>query len=117
MPPEDRDPALLWDMLEAALQIREFVSGVTLDQYRSQIILRRAVERSIEIIGEAARGVSDSFKAAHPEISWRAIVAQRHVLAHEYGEIDDERIWRVAVTHVPELIRLLEPLIPQSPDR
>jgi uncharacterized protein with HEPN domain len=68
MPPEDRDPALLWDMLEAARQIQEFVSGVTLEQYREQLMLRRAVERSIEIIGEAARGVSNTFKARHSDI-------------------------------------------------
>jgi uncharacterized protein with HEPN domain len=94
---------------------REFSTGVTVDQYRERLILRRAVERSLEIIGEAARGVSDRFKAEHPEIPWRAITAQRHILAHEYGEIDDERIWRVAITHIPELVRQLQPLVPPPP--
>lgn len=117
MPPEDRDPALLWDMLEAARQIEEFASGVTLEQYRDQLMLRRAVERSIEIVGEAARGISMTFKAKHSEIPWKAIMAQRHVLAHEYGEIDDERIWRVAKIHIPQLVVMLKPLVPEAPDR
>jgi uncharacterized protein with HEPN domain len=115
MPPEDRDPALLWDMLESARQVREFVRGQTLEHYRENLMLRRAVERSIEIIGEAARGISEEFKTRHPEIPWQAITAQRHVLAHEYGEIDDARIWRVAMIRVPELIPLLEPLVGSSP--
>ncbi len=76
---------------------------------------QRAVERAVEIIGEAAWQVSDDFRRAHPEIPWRPIIAQRHVLAHEYGEIVQERIWRVAMTHVPALITQLEPLIPPLP--
>jgi uncharacterized protein with HEPN domain len=80
-------------------------------------MLRRAVERSIEIIGEAARGISKDFKAKHPQIQWQAIMGQRHVLAHEYSEIDDVRIWRVATTHIPTLIHLLEPLVGSPPTR
>jgi uncharacterized protein with HEPN domain len=75
-------------------------------------MLRSAVERQIEIIGEAARRVSKEFQDAHAEILWRPIQAQRHVLAHDYGEIKHDRIWRVAEKHIPELIALLEPLVP-----
>ena len=78
-------------------------------------MLRSAVERQIEIIGEAARRVSKDFQEAHPEIPWRPIQAQRHVLAHEYGEIKHDRIWRVADVHIPELILLLAPLVPEPP--
>jgi uncharacterized protein with HEPN domain len=74
------------------------------------LFFRSAVERQIEIIGEAARGISDTFKAAHPQIPWRPIIAQRHRLAHEYGEIDDSLIWKVATVHVPALIPQIEPL-------
>ncbi len=48
------------------------------------------MERSVEIIGEAARRVSETFKKVHPEIPWRSIIAQRSVLTHKYGEIDQE---------------------------
>lgn len=67
-------------------------------------MLRSAVERQVEIIGEAACGISDTFKVDHPQIPWRPIMAQRHRLAHEYGEIDDALIWAVATIHVPRLI-------------
>jgi uncharacterized protein with HEPN domain len=102
-------------MLETARQIRDFAGNVSLDDYRNNLVLRRAVERSIEIIGEAARGISSAFKSAHPQIPWQPIMSQRHVLAHEYGEIDDERIWRVVTVHIPDLIRMLEPLVPPLP--
>jgi len=112
--PKD-DRVYLWDMLTAARAVLEFSRGHTLAEYEADLLLRSAVERQIEIIGEAARRVSTEFQAAHPEIPWRPIQAQRHVLAHDYGEIKHERIWRVAKTHVPELITLLEPLVPAPP--
>jgi uncharacterized protein with HEPN domain len=84
------------------------------------------VERHIEIIGEAAarvwsrascrlRDLSRAFRAAHPDIPWRRIIAQRNILAHEYGEIDDALVWRVAIVRLPELISLLERIVPPPP--
>ena len=102
-------------MLEGARTVREFTSGVNFDHYLQDRKLQLAVERAIEIIGEAARHVSDTFKVAHPEIPWRSIIAQRHVLAHGYGEIKQDRIWGVVTTQIPDLIHSLEPLIPPLP--
>ncbi len=115
MPPDKDDRAYLWDMLTAAKAVVGFVQGRTLDDYVADLMLRSAVERQIEIIGEAARRVSKEFQDAHPAILWRPIQAQRHVLAHDYGEIKHDRLWRVAVEHVPALIALLEPLVPAPP--
>lgn len=113
MPPEQGDDAAhLWDMLQAALKVQEFVANRSYEQYQRNELLQAAVERKIEIIGEAARRVSISFQEAHPEVDWRPIVAQRHVLAHEYGEIKQDRIWRVATYYVPELIEKLRKILP-----
>jgi uncharacterized protein with HEPN domain len=89
-----------------------FVSGRTLEEYETDELLRSAVER-LEIIGEAARRGSNEFQTLHPEIPWQGIMAQRHVLAHDYGEIKHDLIWRVATIHVPQLIATLEKLAPQ----
>jgi uncharacterized protein with HEPN domain len=94
--------------------VRSFVAGRTFEEYAKDLMFRSAVERQVEIIGEAVRGLSDAFKLAHPEIPWRAIMAQRHRLAHQYGEIDDELIWRVATVHVPRLIEQVEPPAPPA---
>lgn len=101
-------------MLQASRAVASFVEGQTFENYVKNLLLRSAVERQIEIIGEAARRVSKTTQAALPEINWRGIIAQRHVLAHEYGEIMDERVWRVATVHVPELIRALVPRVPRE---
>jgi uncharacterized protein with HEPN domain len=115
MRPEDRDPGYVWDMLDAARTILDFTAGVTLESYLHDRKLQLAVERAIEIIGEAARLVSPTFKVQHSEIPWQQIVSQRNVLAHEYGEINQERIWLVATRRIPELIGQLDSLLPPTP--
>jgi uncharacterized protein with HEPN domain len=114
-PPETGEAAHLWDMLDAARAVQRFIENRDLEDYRADEQLRAAVERKIEIIGEAARRLSESFQQQHRHVPWRKIMAQRHVLAHEYGEIDDALIWRVATIHIPELIVMLDPLVPPSP--
>ncbi|MBN8598563.1 MAG: DUF86 domain-containing protein [Planctomycetes bacterium] len=108
MRPEERDSALLWTMLKAAREVAFFVQKKTWDDYQKDLLLRRAVERSVEVVGEAARKVSKSFKDGHAEIPWPKIVGQRHRIAHEYETIDDSTIWKVATVHIPVLIEQLE---------
>jgi uncharacterized protein with HEPN domain len=114
MPPE-RDWASLWQMLQAARGVVASLENVSLEQYRADENLRLAVERRIEILGEAARRISEDLKQAHPEIPWRPIIEQRHFLAHVYDAIDDERIWRLAFDDIPKLIDQIAPLLPPPP--
>jgi uncharacterized protein with HEPN domain len=112
---DDKDAGYLWDMLDSARTINNFVSGVSFSQYMEDRKLQLAVERALEIIGEAARCVSKVFQDEHSDIPWQNIIAQRNVLAHEYGEIKQELIWKVASVRIPELIAALEPLVPPPP--
>jgi uncharacterized protein with HEPN domain len=114
MRPDDQDQALLWDMLQAARRIEHFVSGKTFHEYSADEIVQAAVERKLEIIGEAARKVSLEFQRQNPGIPWRGIISQRHFLAHEYGEVRQEKLWRVATRRIPELIAMLAPLLPRD---
>lgn len=106
-----KDPAYLLDMLNAAKAVRSFIHSKVMDDVGRDLLLRSAIERQIEIIGEAARAVSEPGKAEHAAIAWRAIIAQRHRLAHEYGSIRLDLLWDVASVHVPVLIEQLEPIV------
>ncbi|HUO07699.1 MAG TPA: HepT-like ribonuclease domain-containing protein [Phycisphaerae bacterium] len=110
MPSEGRDAAYLSDMLSAAEAVQRFVNNRTFNDLLTDDFLQAAVERKIEIIGEAARRVSESCQAAHPEIEWRKIIATRHIFAHDYGELDYEVVWRIATIHVPLLVEQLRRL-------
>jgi uncharacterized protein with HEPN domain len=115
MQPEDRDAAHLWDILQAAREISQFVAGMRFHEYEKSNLVQAAVERKVEIIGEAAGRLSVSLRSRHPAIPWKAMIAQRNVIAHDYGEILQERLWRVATERIPELIEMIEPLVPSPP--
>jgi uncharacterized protein with HEPN domain len=115
MRPDSRDAGYLLDMLEAAQKLQTYLQDKTQEDYQADDLLRDAVERNVEIIGEAARRLSEPFKLAHPEIPWRKMIAQRNVIVHEYDNISTDEIWEAATIRVPELISLLKPLIPPLP--
>ena len=108
MQPNKEDMARLWDMLDAAQMAMQFIRGKQLNDFIEDRMVRNAIERNLEIIGEAARYVCQSFRDSHPEIPWRAIIALRNVLAHEYGEIRYERLWFLCTEQLPILIRQLK---------
>lgn len=112
MRPEERDAAHLWDMLQAVKEVEVMMDDHELAAFLENIILVRALERCIEIIGEAAKRVSPSFMHSHPQIPWSEIIGQRNILAHEYGQIDYEMLYKTAVNDIPELIALIENFLP-----
>lgn len=114
MQPEERDKAYLWDMLDAARAIRSFTDEITYEQYLRDRKVQMACERALEIIGEAARKVSEKTKSEQKTIPWKAIIAQRNVLAHEYGEIKQDRISEVVKRHIPILMDNIEKMIPPT---
>jgi uncharacterized protein with HEPN domain len=119
MRPEERDPAHLWDMLEAARAVVDFTENLTLEEFlaadRNRQITRLAVERKLEILGEAARRVSLRFRDEHAEIPWKEMVGLRNVISHEYDRVNYPEIYRIVRERVPKLITLLEPLVPTPP--
>ena len=116
MPRERSEAARLFDMQQAAQTALRYVAGRTREEYEVQDMLRHAVERNLEIIGEAARGLSSEFREQNPQVPWRAIMSTRHILAHEYEAVDNDIVWRILQEHLPELVRQLKPLIPEAPD-
>ena len=116
MPPEERDPASLWDMLKAAREAVEFIKDLSFERFMAEGLARRATERELEIIGEAGRRMSAVFRAAHPEIPWKDIIGLRNVISHDYDRIDYQRIFDIATKQLPELIGMLEPLVPPPPE-
>jgi uncharacterized protein with HEPN domain len=78
-------------------------------------LAQAAVIRWIEIIGEAARGVTDELREAHPEGPWRRMVAMRNVLIHGYFDIDVDLVWSVAENDLPKLREQIEAIVDRLP--
>jgi uncharacterized protein with HEPN domain len=103
-----RDLSHLEDMLHYAREALRFAAGKTFENYCADSQLQLAVERAVEIVGEAANRVSSEFREAHQDLSWAKVVRQRNVLAHEYGDVDPALMWGLVRKHLPELVAVVE---------
>jgi uncharacterized protein with HEPN domain len=101
----------------ACINLLSFVPGHSYSDLTTDLQFRFAVERGIEIIGEAAGRVSPEFRERHPEVPWREIVAQRNVIAHQYSEILYERIWRLLTENLNRLLSNLEAILADEGDQ
>jgi uncharacterized protein with HEPN domain len=115
MPPKQRDVSFVYDMLDSARSVRSMVGAAVFQEFVQDRKLYRAIEREIEIIGEAANRISIDLKKAHPEVPWEKIVGTRHRLAHEYDEIQLAIIYRIATVHMRDLIPQLEQILAAFP--
>ena len=74
-------------------------------------MLHSAIERKLEVFGEAAGRVSTEMQEADPQIPWKEIKGVRVILAHKYGDIDLSLIWEAAVNELPDFLTKIEQLI------
>ena len=107
----------LEDIRQAAELIRSFASGKTLQDYRADAMLRSAVERQFEIIGEALNRLDKSDPATAAQISAKSpIISFRNILIHGYDIVDDQVVWNVVEQELPTLHTDVLALLPEDKD-
>ncbi len=107
----ERNKGYLWDILDACKDIINFLENTTYEDFSIDKMKRFAVERQLLVIGEAANHLSADFTEANHDIPWHMIVGLRNIIAHEYGEILVDRIYKIARENVPELMGLISVLL------
>jgi uncharacterized protein with HEPN domain len=106
---------LLYDMAEAADLVAEFVAGKTFDEYVQDAMLRSAVERQFEIIGEALNNALKLAPNLRTHIAGtERIIAFRNRLIHGYASVSSEIVWGIVEGNVPRLRRELAELLPDA---
>jgi uncharacterized protein with HEPN domain len=110
----ENDAGYLMDMLLAGRRVRRFVQGIPADAFAGDELHRMAVERAFEVIGEAARLLSADFRAAPSQLPLSEMIGLRNVIAHGYAEIDYLRLHHIATVDVPDMIRILESILPEG---
>jgi len=109
----ERDPrAYLWDVQQAANAIEQFVAGLDAAGYAQNALVRAAVERQFEIIGEALNQLSKvSPELAQQVPNLHGIIGFRNVLIHGYATVDDARVWQITETSLPDLREAVSALL------
>ncbi len=98
---EKTDDIRLRHILDAILLIEKFSAGKTKDDIYSDQMYRFAIERQLEIIGEAANNLSYSLVLGYKDVPWPQIISFRNFIVHEYFGLDLELIWNVVIVHLP----------------
>lgn len=102
------DPARLALMMEAITNIESFCKGVdSFESFAADKILCHAVTYNLQCIGENVYRLSKAFILQHPAIDWEAIEGMRHILVHDYYQVNFELIWQVIVRDLPTLKKYL----------
>ncbi|MBI3126642.1 MAG: DUF86 domain-containing protein [Candidatus Tectomicrobia bacterium] len=102
----------LWflDILEAAARIEEHAAKGR-EAFLRDEFLQVWMLHHLQIIGEVAAGLSQELRARHPQPSWRAAIALRNVVVHQYFVLDLEEIWKAATVHLPPFKRQVQQIL------
>ena len=101
MPHEDR--VYIEHMRDAIDRIEQYVKGVDEHRFKKELLIQDGVIRQLEIIGEAVKRLSASYRSAHSDIPWQDIARMRDKLIHDYFGVDVEKVWLTVQQDIPPL--------------
>jgi len=102
---------LIQDMLTACRKIRSYSLGLNYLEFINDEKTIDATVRNIQILGEAAKQVPREVQEKYPAIEWTKIIRSRHIIVHDYFELDYEIVWRIIQDYIPPLEVELERIL------
>jgi uncharacterized protein with HEPN domain len=93
----------LEDILDAVANIEKYTKGLSFKEFRVNMLVRDAVVKNLEVIGEAVKNLPEQVKQKIPGVNWRSIAGLRDILIHRYFEVDAEIMWDVIKNELPDL--------------
>lgn len=111
-----RDNDFLLDIQDAIRRIFKYTVDMTWNEYLRDYKTQDAVVRNLEVIGEATKGLSDTFLSQYPDIPWRDMTGTRDRLTHHYFGVNQEIVWQIIEHDLPELKIQIEQVISELPE-
>jgi uncharacterized protein with HEPN domain len=108
------DDEYLAHIEKAILEIQSHTAGLTQETYEADSKTQRAVERNLQIVGEAAHKLSAALKQAHPDIPWDDVYAARNVVVHYYFGVNQKILWDILHQDLGPLLKKVQELLTPS---
>lgn len=106
---KNKNPLYFLQDIECSLQkIFRYTKNISYEQFLSDDMIKDAVERNFEIIGEAVKNLPDGFRNSYPHIPFRQIAGMRDKLIHDYFGIDYEIIWKTIKDKLPQFYKEIQ---------
>lgn len=117
MKEECRDKGRLEHMMKSIEKVYDYTNGLEYESFSADSLRLHATMYNVQIIGEAVCKLTNEFKANHPNTNWRVIEKMKHILVHDYYQIDTAILWDVIKVDLPELERQLNEYISEYPTK
>jgi len=113
-----RDPRVtLLQMQDAARRLQQICAGKTFEQLLADWQATAALERFLEIVGEAVKRLPPELRASHPEMPWKEIAGTRDHLSHGYDDVNHRVLWSSVQNDVPGLLAAVEQMLRELESR
>jgi uncharacterized protein with HEPN domain len=96
------------DILENIKDIESFSKGTSKESFMNDKLKQKAIIRSLEIIGEAVKNITNSFREKYLDVEWTKIAGMRDIIIHGYFRVDLDAVWNVIKKDLPKLKKQIE---------
>lgn len=98
-------------ILDECKFLRERSEGIGFEDFNSDAVLKRAIVRSLEIIGEAVKKVPQEFRNKYPDVPWKEMAGMRDRLIHEYFGVNYKIVWKTVKEELPRLEKRIKEIV------
>ncbi len=102
------------DILQECEFVRKYTQGIEYEDFLENDLLRHAVVRALEVIGEAVKNLPNELLEKYPQIEWKRVKGMRDRLAHAYFGVDYELLWRVIKEELPSLCNVVKDMLDEE---
>ena len=105
------DSVYLHHIIDAFVLIEHYMDNVSHEEFLRNRLLQDGVIRQLEVMGEAARNLSEDLRNEHPQIPWRQMIGLRNRMIHAYFNVDLQIIWEIVQGDIPDLKQKMKQIL------